>query len=102
MMTRRFIWLVFIFVVIKFSDGGTTSSYIRNPQPSIDMPFESFPPPPGDNAPEQVFFFFLFNYFYIIYMMVVFCFVSFILLLFFELQNVHSGRSILKIFLNYI
>ncbi|CAN8328010.1 unnamed protein product [Cochlearia groenlandica] len=35
-------------------NGGTTGLYVRPPQPSIEMPLETFPVQSGYNVPEQV------------------------------------------------
>ncbi|KAL2251016.1 UNVERIFIED_CONTAM: Purple acid phosphatase 2 [Sesamum indicum] len=35
-------------------NSGVTSSYLRKPHASVEMPIYHFPPPPGFNAPEQV------------------------------------------------
>ncbi|KAL0308406.1 UNVERIFIED_CONTAM: Purple acid phosphatase 25 [Sesamum radiatum] len=34
--------------------AGVTSTYVRKPYASVDMPIHHFPSPPGLNAPEQV------------------------------------------------
>ncbi|GAB4844456.1 Purple acid phosphatase 25 [Ancistrocladus abbreviatus] len=49
-------WLILslLFNIILLCHGGTTSSYVRKLEASMDMPLEAFPPPPGYNAPEQV------------------------------------------------
>ncbi|XP_076910025.1 purple acid phosphatase 2-like [Bidens hawaiensis] len=42
--------------LLLLSNGGITSSFVRNEERSIDMPFDSdvFRVPPGYNAPQQV------------------------------------------------
>lgn len=41
---------------LLLTNGGITSSFVRNEERSIDMPFDSdvFRIPPGYNAPQQV------------------------------------------------
>ncbi|XP_050205393.1 purple acid phosphatase 5-like [Mercurialis annua] len=46
--------LLILLQIASFSHGGTTSSFYRKLEASVDMPYDGFPPPPGDNAPEQV------------------------------------------------
>ncbi|KAJ0759433.1 putative purple acid phosphatase [Helianthus annuus] len=42
--------------LLLLSNGGVTSSFVRNEEKSIDMPFDSdvFRVPSGYNAPQQV------------------------------------------------
>ena len=47
----------FLFVllnIVEVCNGGITSSFVRKPHASEDMPLSAFPPPHGYNAPEQV------------------------------------------------
>ncbi|CAA2955436.1 purple acid phosphatase 5 [Olea europaea subsp. europaea] len=46
-----FFWLHY---AARLCNGGVTSSYIRKPRASVDLPLELFPSPLGFNAPEQV------------------------------------------------
>lgn len=45
-----------VFESALFVDGGTTSSFVRKYEKTIDMPLDSdvFTEPPGYNAPQQV------------------------------------------------
>nr|DAD40373.1 TPA_asm: hypothetical protein HUJ06_014696 [Nelumbo nucifera] len=61
-MESRYLGLVLALLLntAVLSHGGITSSYVRKPEASVDMPLDAFPSPPGYNAPEQ-FCFSLFN-----------------------------------------
>jgi hypothetical protein len=37
---------VLLINIIGVCNGGITSSYVRKPYASVDMPLEAFPPPP--------------------------------------------------------
>lgn len=58
-MRMNLITLVFLFLSIDtIVNAGIISKFIRQAQPSVEMPLETFPSPAGHNAPEQVLFFF--------------------------------------------
>ncbi|KAL5557614.1 hypothetical protein UlMin_039850 [Ulmus minor] len=52
------LWSAIAFCVVlsiaAVCDGGITSTFVRKPTASVDIPVEDFPPPKGYNAPEQV------------------------------------------------
>jgi hypothetical protein len=47
-------FLFVLLTIVEVCNGGITSSFVRKPYASEDMPLSAFPPPPGYNAPEQV------------------------------------------------
>lgn len=49
---------VLVFASTLYVDGGSTSSFVRKVEKTIDMPLDAdvFITPPGYNAPQQVWF----------------------------------------------
>lgn len=49
--------VIFAFLFLSITtviNGGTTSEFVRQALPSIEMSLETFPSPAGYNTPEQV------------------------------------------------
>ncbi|ESQ55503.1 hypothetical protein EUTSA_v10025132mg [Eutrema salsugineum] len=53
-MINLFIFSLVFLSIANAINGGITSEYVRQAQPSIEMPLETFPSPSTHNAPEQV------------------------------------------------